>query len=102
MLAVLFCGGARLFTFPADRLLPAAKYRVAYAPMRARKIVRGLEEGLTVQNAVADHVVRQLKERGAWTRRENGDHAANCGHFGGIVLSEDRDGEQTDDTGSQG
>ena len=82
--------------------------------MRARKIVRGLEEGLSVQNfAVADHVVRQLKERGdpaqvraaprlAWTRRENGDHAANCGHFGGIVLSEDRDGDQTDDTGSQG
>ena len=25
----------------------------------------------------------------AWTRRENGDPVANCGHFGGIVLSED-------------
>jgi hypothetical protein len=33
---------------------------------RARKIVRGLKEGLTEDEryAVADHVVRQLKERG--------------------------------------
>ena len=42
------------------------KYRIAYALIRARKIVRGLKEGLTEdeRHAVADHVVRQLKERG--------------------------------------
>ena len=56
----------------------------------------------------------QLKERGdpwrvvraatddlAWTRGENGDPVANCGHFGGTVLVKSWDGEQTDDTGSQ-
>jgi hypothetical protein len=39
---------------------------VAFALSRARKIVRGLKEGLTEAEryAVADHVVRQLKERG--------------------------------------
>jgi hypothetical protein len=59
------------------------------------------------QNAVADHVVWATQGaaiHGAlddesyvraatgdlpWTRRENGDPAANCGHFGGTVLSED-------------
>jgi hypothetical protein len=42
------------------------KYAIAFAFMRARKIVRGLTEGLTKdeRHAVADHVVRQLKERG--------------------------------------
>jgi hypothetical protein len=42
------------------------KYAIAFALMRARKIVRGLKEGLTEDEryAVADHVVRQLKERG--------------------------------------
>lgn len=42
------------------------KYAIAYALMRARKIVRGLKEGLTEEEryAVADHVVRQLNERG--------------------------------------
>lgn len=42
------------------------RYAIAYALMRARKIVRGSKEGLTEHErfAVADHVVRQLKERG--------------------------------------
>jgi hypothetical protein len=42
------------------------KYTIAFALRRARKIVRGLKDGLTEEErfAVADHVVRQLKERG--------------------------------------
>jgi hypothetical protein len=42
------------------------RYRIAYALIRARKIVRRLKQGLTEDEryAVADHVVRQLKERG--------------------------------------
>ena len=42
------------------------RYAIAYALMRARRIVRGLKEGLTEDEryAVADHVVAQLKERG--------------------------------------
>ncbi len=42
------------------------RYAIAYALMRARKIVRGLNDGLTEDEryAVADHVVSQLKERG--------------------------------------
>jgi hypothetical protein len=42
------------------------KYAIAFALRRARKIVRGLKDGLTEdeRHAVADHVVRQLKERG--------------------------------------
>jgi hypothetical protein len=41
-------------------------YAIAFALRRARKIVRGLKEGLTEDErfAVADHVVSQLKERG--------------------------------------
>jgi hypothetical protein len=38
------------------------RYAIAYALMRARKIVRGLKEGL--RYTVADHVVEQLKQRG--------------------------------------
>jgi len=39
---------------------------VAYALMHSRKIIRGLKEGLTEgeRYAVADHVVRQLKDQG--------------------------------------
>jgi hypothetical protein len=39
---------------------------IAFALRRARKIIRGLKEGLTEDErfAVADHVVSQLKERG--------------------------------------
>jgi hypothetical protein len=39
---------------------------IAFARMRARKIIRGLKEGLTESEryAVADAVVSQLKERG--------------------------------------
>ena len=39
---------------------------IAFALMRARKIIRGLKEGLTEDErfAVADHVVSQLKARG--------------------------------------
>ena len=42
------------------------KYAIAFALRRARKVVRGLKEGLTETEryAVADHVVGQLKERG--------------------------------------
>lgn len=42
------------------------RYRIAFALMRARKIIRGLKEGLTESEryAVADHVVAQLKARG--------------------------------------
>jgi hypothetical protein len=41
------------------------KYAIAFALRRARKVVRGLKEGLTEdeRHAVAEHVVRQLKER---------------------------------------
>jgi hypothetical protein len=39
---------------------------IAFALRRARKIIRGLKEGLTEDErfAVADHVVSQLKEHG--------------------------------------
>jgi len=42
------------------------RYAIAFALRRARKIVRGLKEGLTEDEryAVADHVVSQLQERG--------------------------------------
>jgi hypothetical protein len=42
------------------------RYAIAYALMRARKIVRGLKDGLTEEDryAVADQVVEQLKQRG--------------------------------------
>jgi hypothetical protein len=41
------------------------KYAIAFALRDARKVVRGLKEGLTETDrfAVADHVVGQLKER---------------------------------------
>jgi hypothetical protein len=42
------------------------RYRIAFALMRARKIVRGLRQGLSEDEryAIADHVVAQLKEHG--------------------------------------
>ncbi len=42
------------------------RYAIAFALRRSRKIVRGLEEGLTEDEryAVADHAVAQLKGRG--------------------------------------
>ena len=42
------------------------RYAVAFALIRARKIVRGLKEGLTEAEryAVADQVVSQLKQHG--------------------------------------
>jgi hypothetical protein len=42
------------------------KYAIAFALMRARKIVRGLKQGLTEdeRHAIADHVVAQLKQHG--------------------------------------
>ena len=46
------------------------RYAIAYALMRVRKIICGLKVGLTEEEryAVADHVVRQLKEQraGGW------------------------------------
>ena len=42
------------------------KYAIAFALRGASKVVRGLKQGLTEteRHAVADQVVRQLKERG--------------------------------------
>ena len=42
------------------------RYAIAFALRRARKIIRGLKDGLTEEEryAVADHVVAQLKDRG--------------------------------------
>ena len=42
------------------------RYAIAFALRRARKIIRGLKNGLTEEEryAVADHVAAQLKERG--------------------------------------
>ena len=42
------------------------RYAIAFALIRARKIVRGLKQGLTDEDrfVVADHVVRQLKQHG--------------------------------------
>jgi hypothetical protein len=42
------------------------RYRIAFALIRAAKIVRGLRQGLTEaeRHAVADHVIGQLTERG--------------------------------------
>jgi hypothetical protein len=50
------------------------KYAIAYALMRSRKIIRGFKEGLTENEryAVADHVVRQLADRGdPWQLNED-------------------------------
>jgi hypothetical protein len=56
-------GGSR--SNPRQRV-DRVRYAIAFALMRARKIVRGLKDGLTEDEryAVADHVIRQLKERG--------------------------------------
>jgi hypothetical protein len=42
------------------------RYAIAYALRRSRKIIRGLKEGLSEyeRQAVADHVIARLKERG--------------------------------------
>jgi hypothetical protein len=42
------------------------RFKIAFALRQARKVVRGLKQGLSEQEryAVADHVVAQLKERG--------------------------------------
>jgi hypothetical protein len=42
------------------------RYAVAFALIRARKIVRGLKQGLSEDEryAVADHIVEQLRQRG--------------------------------------
>jgi hypothetical protein len=42
------------------------RYAIAFALRRARKIIRGLKDGLTEEEryAVANHVVAQLKDRG--------------------------------------
>ena len=42
------------------------RYAIAYALIRARKVVRGLKHGLTEEEryAVADHVVSLLKRHG--------------------------------------
>ena len=85
--------------------------------LRARKIVRALKEGLTEQEryAVADHVVRQLKVRGYPLRLDDEAKSAPPTYRPRktaiprqiVDISEEsclmktRDGEQTDDTGSQ-
>jgi hypothetical protein len=42
------------------------RYAIAFALRRSRKIIGGLEVGLTEEEryAVADHAIAQLKERG--------------------------------------
>ncbi len=40
------------------------RYQIAFALSTASKIVRGLRQGLTEGELVADHVVSQLKEHG--------------------------------------
>jgi hypothetical protein len=42
------------------------RHAIAFALRNARKVVRGLKEGLSENepHAVADHVVRQLQDRG--------------------------------------
>lgn len=42
------------------------RFAISYALIRARKVVRGLRQGLTEEEryAVADAAVRQLEERG--------------------------------------
>ncbi len=42
------------------------KYRIAFAPRRASKIIRGLRQGLTEAEryAFAEHVASQLQEHG--------------------------------------
>jgi hypothetical protein len=44
------------------------RYAIAFALRRAGKIIRGLKQGLTEveRYAVADHVVKQLRDRGEW------------------------------------
>ena len=49
------------------------RYAIAFALRRARKIIRGLKQGLTEEEryAVADHVVKQLRDRGEWQLDED-------------------------------
>jgi hypothetical protein len=54
------------------------RYAIAYALQRSRRIVLGIEEGLSDQEryAVADHVVAHLKERGdPWRLNEEANSA---------------------------
>ncbi len=70
------------------------RYRLAYALIRASKIVRGLRQGLTEPEryAVADHVVAQLNEHGdPWQLSEEAATAARAddaiGHAAGLATS---------------
>ena len=49
------------------------RYAIAFALRRAGKIIRGLKQGLTEEEryAVADHVVKQLRDRGEWQLDED-------------------------------
>jgi hypothetical protein len=54
------------------------RYAIAFALVRARKVVRGLKVGLTEQEryAVADHVIDQLAQRGdPWRLNEEAEQA---------------------------
>jgi hypothetical protein len=57
------------------------RYAITYALIRARKIIRGLKQGLTEDEryAVADHVIEQLKAHGdPWEL--NGETKPGRGH----------------------
>jgi hypothetical protein len=59
------------------------RFAIAFALRKARKIVRGLRQGLTEQEryAVADDVVRRLQERGdPWKLSEELPHSAGEVH----------------------
>ena len=62
------CSGARSFFYVLLTMTrgEVLRYAIAFALRRARKIIRGLKDGLTEEEryAVANHVVAQLKDRG--------------------------------------
>jgi hypothetical protein len=60
------------------------RYAIAFALRRARKIVRGLKEGLAEEEryAVADHVVDQLKQYGdSWGLSEEAKPGQGSDHI---------------------
>ena len=49
------------------------RFAIAFALMRARKLVRGLRQGLSEDERylIADDVVHRLQQHGAWARSKN-------------------------------
>ena len=73
----------------------------AHAKCSCRSCCPGNSRNAAIHGALDYEATGAATDDLAWTRRENGDPVANCGHFGGTVLVKTWDGEQTDDTGSQ-